>query len=104
VGCLVLLLDLEKGRVEGREPIRHLEQSIRICAARRIRSPPGFVSVLHRRPGEPSAALESASIADCAAPATFADMDDLQHIAGIAIVCGAALFFALMAWAGQHHS
>jgi hypothetical protein len=31
-------------------------------------------------------------------------MDDLQHIAGIAIACGAALVFALMAWAGQHQS
>jgi hypothetical protein len=31
-------------------------------------------------------------------------MDDLQHIAGIAIACGAALVFALMAWAGHHQS
>jgi hypothetical protein len=31
-------------------------------------------------------------------------MDDLQHIAAIAIACGAALVFALMAWAGQHQS
>jgi hypothetical protein len=32
-------------------------------------------------------------------------MDDvLQHIAAIAIAGGAALVFALMAWAGQHQS
>jgi hypothetical protein len=31
-------------------------------------------------------------------------MDDLQHIAAIALVCGAALVFALMAWIGQHQS
>jgi hypothetical protein len=31
-------------------------------------------------------------------------MDDLGHIAAIAIACGAALIFALMAWAGQHQS
>jgi hypothetical protein len=32
-------------------------------------------------------------------------MDDvLLHIAAIVIACGAALFFALMAWAGQHQS
>jgi hypothetical protein len=31
-------------------------------------------------------------------------MDDLGHIAAIAIACGTALLFALMAWAGQHHS
>jgi hypothetical protein len=31
-------------------------------------------------------------------------MDDLQQIAAIAIACGAALVFALMAWAGRHQS
>jgi hypothetical protein len=32
-------------------------------------------------------------------------MDDvLQQIATIVIASGAALVFALMAWAGQHHS
>jgi hypothetical protein len=31
-------------------------------------------------------------------------MDALQDIAGIAIAFGAALFFAAMAWASQHHS
>jgi hypothetical protein len=31
-------------------------------------------------------------------------MDDLGHLAAIVIVCGAALVFALMAWAGQHQS
>jgi hypothetical protein len=31
-------------------------------------------------------------------------MDDLQQIAGIALACGAAIVFALMAWAGHHHS
>jgi hypothetical protein len=32
-------------------------------------------------------------------------MDDaLQQIAAIVIAGGAALVFALMAWAGQHHS
>jgi hypothetical protein len=31
-------------------------------------------------------------------------MDDLQQIAAVVIACGAALIFALMAWAGQHQS
>jgi hypothetical protein len=31
-------------------------------------------------------------------------MDDLQQIAAVVIACGAALVFALMAWAGQHQS
>jgi hypothetical protein len=31
-------------------------------------------------------------------------VDDLQHIAAVAIAFGAAIFFALLAWAGQHHS
>jgi hypothetical protein len=31
-------------------------------------------------------------------------MEILEHIAAIAIACGAALLFALMAWAGQHQS
>ena len=30
--------------------------------------------------------------------------DALQHIAAVVIAAGAALVFALMAWAGQHHS
>jgi uncharacterized membrane protein len=29
---------------------------------------------------------------------------DLQQIVAVAIVVGAAVFFALMAWAGQHQS
>jgi hypothetical protein len=43
-------------------------------------------------------------MADYAVRGTLPDMDDLQHIAAIAIACGAALVFALMAWAGQHQS
>jgi len=31
-------------------------------------------------------------------------MDDLAQFAAIAIALGAALIFALMAWAGQHQS
>jgi hypothetical protein len=31
-------------------------------------------------------------------------MDGLQDIAGVAIALGAAVLFALMAWAGQHQS
>jgi hypothetical protein len=31
-------------------------------------------------------------------------MDILQHIAAVAIGSGAAVLFALMAWAGQHQS
>jgi hypothetical protein len=31
-------------------------------------------------------------------------MDVLETIAAVAIGCGAAVFFALMAWAGQHQS
>jgi hypothetical protein len=31
-------------------------------------------------------------------------MEALQDIAGIMIACGAAVVFALMAWAGQHQS
>jgi hypothetical protein len=31
-------------------------------------------------------------------------MDVIEHIAAIAIACGAALFFAAMAWASQHQS
>jgi hypothetical protein len=31
-------------------------------------------------------------------------MDEIQHIVGIALACGAAIVFALMAWAGQHQS
>jgi hypothetical protein len=31
-------------------------------------------------------------------------MDVLEHIAAITIGCGAAVLFALMAWAGQHQS
>jgi hypothetical protein len=31
-------------------------------------------------------------------------MEVLEHIAAIAIGCGAAMLFALMAWAGQHQS
>jgi hypothetical protein len=33
-----------------------------------------------------------------------ATLHGMQHIAAIAIASGAALVFALMAWAGQHHS
>jgi hypothetical protein len=38
------------------------------------------------------------------AGATLSDMDDLQQIAAVVIACGAAVIFALMAWAGQHQS
>jgi hypothetical protein len=31
-------------------------------------------------------------------------MEGLEQILGIAIACGAAVLFALMAWAGQHQS
>jgi hypothetical protein len=31
-------------------------------------------------------------------------MEIVEHIAAVAIATGAALLFALMAWAGQHHS
>ncbi|MDA0138332.1 hypothetical protein [Solirubrobacter deserti] len=31
-------------------------------------------------------------------------MGDMTQIAAVLIVCGAAAFFAMMAWAGQHHS
>jgi hypothetical protein len=31
-------------------------------------------------------------------------VDDLQNIAAIVLICGAALVFALMAWAAQHQS
>jgi hypothetical protein len=31
-------------------------------------------------------------------------MDDIGQVAAIAIALGAALVFALMAWAGQHQS
>jgi hypothetical protein len=31
-------------------------------------------------------------------------VDDLQNIVAIVLICGAALLFALMAWAGQHQS
>jgi len=31
-------------------------------------------------------------------------MEHLQDIAAIVLACGAAVIFALMAWAGQHQS
>jgi hypothetical protein len=31
-------------------------------------------------------------------------MDDVQHIAAIAVALAAALIFAFMAWAGHHQS
>ena len=44
-------------------------------------------------------------MADLAAPGIVACMDDVfQQIATIVIAAGAAVVFALMAWAGQHHS
>jgi hypothetical protein len=36
--------------------------------------------------------------------ATLLRMEDLGQIAAVVIACGTALVFALMAWAGQHHS
>jgi hypothetical protein len=36
--------------------------------------------------------------------ATLGRMDDLLHLAAIAIAFGAALFFAAMAWASAHQS
>jgi hypothetical protein len=53
---------------------------------------------------ELSAPLDLALMADWVVHATLRRMDELQHIAAIAVASGAALFFALMAWAGQHHS
>jgi hypothetical protein len=32
------------------------------------------------------------------------DVDQLQDIVAIVLACGTAVLFALMAWAGQHHS
>ena len=52
----------------------------------------------------PSAALEVALMAGWAGHATLGRMEALQQIAAIAIGCGAAALFALMAWAGQHQS
>jgi hypothetical protein len=43
-------------------------------------------------------------IADWANRATLAGMDELQQIAAVVIAFGAAVLFALMAWAGQHQS
>jgi hypothetical protein len=43
-------------------------------------------------------------MASWAGHATLSHMEDLQQIAAIAIACGAAALFALMAWAGQHQS
>ena len=31
-------------------------------------------------------------------------MDELQHVAAVAIALGSGLFFAAMAWASQHQS
>jgi len=31
-------------------------------------------------------------------------MEVIEHIGAVAIACGAAIVFALMAWAGQHQS
>jgi hypothetical protein len=36
--------------------------------------------------------------------ATLGRMDLLVNIAAVVIACGAAVVFALMAWAGQHQS
>jgi hypothetical protein len=36
--------------------------------------------------------------------ATLRDMEELRDIAAAAIAFGAAVLFALMAWAGQHQS
>ena len=36
--------------------------------------------------------------------ATLDRMEDLGQIAAVVVACGTALVFALMAWAGQHHS
>jgi hypothetical protein len=36
--------------------------------------------------------------------ATLDHVEALEHIAAVAIACGAAALFALMAWAGQHQS
>jgi hypothetical protein len=43
-------------------------------------------------------------MAGWAGHATLRRVEDLQQIAAIAIACGAAALFALMAWAGQHQS
>jgi hypothetical protein len=41
---------------------------------------------------------------DYVLPTTLGHMEVLEHIAAIGITCGAAVVFALMAWAGQHQS
>ena len=43
-------------------------------------------------------------MAGWAGRATLGHMEVIQQIAAIAIACGAAALFALMAWAGQHQS
>jgi hypothetical protein len=43
-------------------------------------------------------------MASWAGRATLDRIEDFQQIAAIAIACGAAALFALMAWAGQHQS
>ena len=58
-----------------------------------------------RRPQEPSPALEQVFIARWVDKVTLDHVDiDLQQIAAVVIALGAAVVFALMAWAGQHQS
>jgi hypothetical protein len=41
---------------------------------------------------------------DYVARSTLGHMEVLEHVAVVAIAAGAAVVFALMAWAGQHQS
>jgi len=54
--------------------------------------------------GAPSAQLEPALMEAWGGRARLHLMPELQQIAGVVIACGAAVVFALMAWAGQHQS
>ena len=40
----------------------------------------------------------------CVLRARLGRMENLGQIAAVAVACGTALVFALMAWAGQHQS
>jgi hypothetical protein len=54
---------------------------------------------------DPSPALEQTLTGRWVDAATLVPMDvDLQQIAAVVIALGAAVVFALMAWAGQHQS
>ena len=52
----------------------------------------------------PSAQLELRLMAAWVGRARLLRMDEIQNIAAVIIGCGAAVVFALMAWAGQHRA